>query len=205
MRVGITGHMDLAEDCTDLVREAIDRTLPEQGPDLIGVSCMAYGADWIFAEAVLAAGGRLEVVLPAADYRETKVWRSHHEHFDAIIARATTVDVMPFELSDPEAYAAANERMIASIDALLAVWDGKPAKRRGGTADAVAQAERRGVPVTRIWPEGAKRDNGVLGQRRLSARDQPVLRRPAAIPFTVISKARFSCGSTSPSAPPSER
>jgi hypothetical protein len=159
MRVGITGHMDLAEDCTNLVREAIDRALPQEGPDLIGVSCMAYGADWIFAEAVLDAGGRLEVVLPAADYRETKVWRSHHEHFDALIARATTVDVMPFELSDPEAYAAANERMLASIDKLLAVWDGKPAKRRGGTADAVAEAERRGVPVTRIWPDGAKRAN----------------------------------------------
>ncbi|MEU1406594.1 hypothetical protein ABZ471_30260 [Streptomyces sp. NPDC005728] len=38
--------------------------------ELVAVSCIADGTDAWFAEAVLSAGGRLEVVVPAAQYRE---------------------------------------------------------------------------------------------------------------------------------------
>jgi len=48
--------------------------------------------------------------------------------------------------------------MLHRVEALLAVWDGEPAAIRGGTADAVAAAERLRVPVTVIWPDGARRD-----------------------------------------------
>jgi len=34
----------------------------------------------------------------------------------------------------------------------------KPARGYGGTADVVAEARQRGVPLTIIWPEGASRD-----------------------------------------------
>ncbi|MFH9861330.1 hypothetical protein [Streptomyces sp. NPDC017202] len=40
---------------------------------------------------------------------------------------------------------------------LLAVWDGKPARGYGGTADVVAYAERTGVAVRVLWPDGASR------------------------------------------------
>jgi hypothetical protein len=42
-------------------------------------------------------------------------------------------------------------------DVLVAVWDGEPARRLGGTADVVAYARERGVPAIVIWPEGATR------------------------------------------------
>jgi hypothetical protein len=42
--------------------------------------------------------------------------------------------------------------MLARTDRLYAVWDGKPARGYGGTADVVAEAEKRGIPVTVIWP-----------------------------------------------------
>ena len=45
-----------------------------------------------------------------------------------------------------------------TVDLLVAVWDGLPARGFGGTADAVAYAERTGVPCTIIWPPGATRD-----------------------------------------------
>ena len=41
---------------------------------------------------------------------------------------------------------------------LVAVWDGQPSRGLGGTADVVAYARERGVPVEVIWPEGASRD-----------------------------------------------
>jgi hypothetical protein len=53
---------------------------------------------------------------------------------------------------------AASQAMLDRADQLYAVWDGKPARGYGGTADVVAEAESRGVPVTIIWPEGAQRD-----------------------------------------------
>ena len=48
--------------------------------------------------------------------------------------------------------------MLAKADRLFAVWDGQPARGYGGTADVVAEARARGIPVTVIWPEGATRD-----------------------------------------------
>ena len=59
----------------------------------------------------------------------------------------------------------ASSAMLARADRLFAVWDGKPARGYGGTADVVAEARQRGVPVTVIWPEGASRTR-TAAQRR---------------------------------------
>jgi hypothetical protein len=48
--------------------------------------------------------------------------------------------------------------MLADADELLAVWDGQPARGYGGTADVVEAARYKGIPVTVVWPAGAKRD-----------------------------------------------
>ena len=41
---------------------------------------------------------------------------------------------------------------------LWAIWDGKPARGYGGTADAVTAARNSGLPVQVMWPDGALRD-----------------------------------------------
>ncbi len=73
MRIGITGHSNLTPESVPLVAAELRKVLPEYGRPLIGVSCLAQGADQVFARVVLELGGNLEVVLPAADYRERKV------------------------------------------------------------------------------------------------------------------------------------
>ncbi len=62
------------------------------------------------------------------------------------------------EESDSEAHQAGSVRMLEQTDELIAVWDGKPARGYGGTADVVAVARERGIPVTIVWPDGAERD-----------------------------------------------
>jgi hypothetical protein len=47
--------------------------------------------------------------------------------------------------------------MLDRAEHLFAVWDGKPARGYGGTADVVAEARQRAIPVTVIWPDGASR------------------------------------------------
>jgi hypothetical protein len=48
--------------------------------------------------------------------------------------------------------------MIGMVSELLAVWDGKPARGHGGTADVVAAAREQGRTVRVIWPAGSTRD-----------------------------------------------
>ena len=52
---------------------------------------------------------------------------------------------------------AASRLMLVEIAELIAVWDGKPSRGFGGTADVVAEARERGIPARVIWPIGAER------------------------------------------------
>lgn len=158
-RIGITGHSNLSAASTSLVREALTVELTQcVGDWLVGVSCLARGADQVFARAVLDCGGDLEVVLPAQDYRERKVKPDNLAEFDELIGKATGVHTMPFAELNREAYMAASEYVLDNVDRMIAVWDGQPSGGHGGTADVVKAARERGLSVTVVWPEGATRD-----------------------------------------------
>jgi hypothetical protein len=126
--------------------------------ELVGISCLAQGSDQIFARVVLEHGGAVEVVLPAADYRERKIEPDNLAEFDDLMSRARVVRTLPCVKSDRDAYMAASEEMLDSVDSLIAVWDGSPSGGYSGTADVVAAARERGIPVTVVWPDGARRD-----------------------------------------------
>lgn len=158
-RIGITGHMNLSPDTASLVTDALHGVLEDyNGGELVGISCLAQGSDQIFARVVLERGGAVEVVLPAADYRERKIKPGNLAEFNDLISRARTVRTLPFEKSDRDAYMAASEEVFGSVDYLIAVWDGNPSGGYSGTVDVVAAARERGIPVTVVWPDGARRD-----------------------------------------------
>jgi hypothetical protein len=154
-RLAITGHrglsLELEEEVDRMIRAAVG-----QNSGLVGVSCLADGADAVFAQAVLDAGGSLVAVLPAAEYRAS-LPEDYRPVFDRLLARAGKVVRLPFVTPDPHAYMEAGKRMVDESDSLLAVWDGLPGRGPGGTADVVAYARSKGVPVTVVWPEGAIR------------------------------------------------
>lgn len=158
MRVAITGHRGLPAETEHLVDEAIRTELTRRSDtELVGVSCLADGADTIFAHAVLDAGGVLEVVISAEQYRDG-LPVEHHATYDELLAHATSVYRLKHVESDEEAHMAGSVAMLEQSEWLLAVWDGKPARGIGGTADVVELARSRGVPVTVVWPDGAGRD-----------------------------------------------
>lgn len=157
--IGVTGHSNLSAATIPLVRDSLDDQLSSYaGHPLTGVSCLARGADQVFARAVLDVGGVLEVVLPASDYRERKVRPDNAAEFDALLDQAAAVHTMPFAESSNDAYMAASERVLDTVDALIAVWDGQHAGAAGGTADVVDAARDRGLPITVLWPDGAARE-----------------------------------------------
>lgn len=102
-------------------------------------------------------GGRLDVIIPATAYRDGLPEQARGE-YDALLAAASGTTRLSFTESTSESHMAASQVMLASADHLYAVWDGKPARGYGGTADVVADAKSRGIPVTIIWPPGATRD-----------------------------------------------
>lgn len=158
MRLGITGHRGLSDDTRVLVcvalREVVARYRPE---DLVGVSCIADGPDAWFARMVLDHGGRIEVVVPAEEYRDG-LPVEHHETYDGLLREAVQVHSTGLTASDSRAHMAGSEVLVGLVDEVLAVWDGLPARGYGGTADVVAYAERVGVPVRVLWPDGARRE-----------------------------------------------
>ncbi|MGW0138126.1 hypothetical protein [Streptomyces calvus] len=157
--IAVTGHMDLAPEAAAPVRASLHELLRSlRGDGLVGRSCLARGADTLFAEEILALGGRLSAVIPSRDYRDAAVPAEDLARFEALRNAAADVTVMPYAHAGPEAYAAANRRLLQGADRLVAVWDGSaPSGRGGGTADTVAVARAAGVPVDVVWPVGARR------------------------------------------------
>lgn len=158
--LAVAGHIDLTDATVELVRAELVRLLTAYEPQgLTGVSCLARGSDSLFAETVLAAGGRLVVVLPSQDYRRTKVKPDHAPLFEQLATAASELLVMPHETAGREAYEAANAVLLERADRLVAVWDGAPpaAGKGGGTADVVQQARAAELPVDVVWPPGAAR------------------------------------------------
>ncbi|MFH8526832.1 hypothetical protein ACH4GE_00240 [Streptomyces tendae] len=175
--LAVTGHMDLTDESVPAVRAALDELLdryreqereqdqerggdpgPGAGESLVGISCIAKGADSLFAEAVLAAGGRLVVVVPSRDYRRSTVEPDGAPLFDRLVEAAAEVIVLPYERAGRQAYEAANALLLERADRLVAVWNGEPpGGRGGGTADVVLAARGAGIPVDVVWPDGAAR------------------------------------------------
>ena len=81
-----------------------------------------------------------------------------HDHYDQLFAHASHVQRLNSTESTSESHMAASQLMIDQADKLLAVWDGKPARGYGGTAEIVSYARDTDTPVTVVWPPGATRD-----------------------------------------------
>lgn len=157
-RIAVTGHMNISSESVPLVRESIVTELSRyDGESIVGISCIARGADSMFAGAVLELGGTLEVVIPSQNYRQTKVKPDHAPQFDELVSRATKVHVLPYDEANRDAYEAANEVLLSSSDVLFAVWDSQQGVDKGSTASVVTAARKRGLRVIIIWPQGATR------------------------------------------------
>jgi len=156
--LGVTGHQHLPPRTTELVRAALRSLLRQyDGANLTGITCLADGADQLFARAVLEIGGELEVLVPALRYRDglrPEAWPA----YDELLAAASRVEHLPFGESTEEAHLAAGQMVVDHSDRVVAVWDGAPARGLGGTADIVAYARAKRVPVSIVWPDGAARD-----------------------------------------------
>jgi SMODS and SLOG-associating 2TM effector domain 1 len=169
LRVGVTGHRFISNDdvaVTDAVRRGLEhideRRRTGTGGTPVGltvVSALAEGADRIVAGEALARGASLEVVLPLPreDYQADFASEESKADFRALMGRAAAITELAASGRREDAYERAGRAVVDRSDVLLALWDGRAARGRGGTAEIVAYARQHRVPVLRI-PAGRPGD-----------------------------------------------
>jgi hypothetical protein len=161
-RVAVTGHRDLPQKDPGLlnaIREVLEhidasrRSGTRSTP--VGttvVSALAEGADRIVAREAMRRGSRLEVVLPfdRAEYLRDFDSRDSQQEYESLLEAASSVAELPPTDDRDEAYERVGRAVVDRANILVALWDGQPARGRGGTAEIVAYAHRRRVPVVQI-------------------------------------------------------
>ncbi len=157
MTVGVTGHQDIPDRAKSYIRSRLRAAVKKSSAPMTGVSSLAAGADQMFASLVVQSGYELHVIIPCRDYEST--FSEPHDlwMFNYLMSQATEKETLPYNEPTEEAFLAAGQRMVDLSDTVLAVWDGKPAKGKGGTADIVDYALRHGKGVVRLWPAGVER------------------------------------------------
>jgi len=157
MRIGLTGHQNIPSQALEYVTRGIADVLDRVKDELVGVSSLAAGADQLFASMVLERGGSLQLVIPCRRYEETFPDPEDLTNFRTLLERAVSVETLSFDEPSEEAYLAAGCRVVDLSDVLLAVWDGQPARGKGGTGDIVEYARNRATRVEIVWPKGITR------------------------------------------------
>ena len=162
--IGVTGHrfLNKAEAIAAGIDEALDRIKEAfAGEPMTVVSPLAEGADQLLVERVLAhSAAHLIVPLPlsSAEYLTDFASSEAQGMFRCLLAKADEVIDLPHMPQRDEAYAAVGRYVVDHCQVLIAVWDGQPAQGRGGTAEIVALARQRGLPLAWVYATNCKPD-----------------------------------------------
>lgn len=138
MIFGITGHQERPGIDWAWVRCAVDEEIARHKKPIEGLSSLAKGADQVFAEAILAAGGSLVAIIPIFDYE--KYFEADHLTKYKKLLKKSKVIYTKSDGDDEDAFLKAGIYIADHCDILIAVWDGKAAEGKGGTGDVVNHA-----------------------------------------------------------------
>jgi len=175
--VGVTGHRSdslpaksvdtLRQTIRDVLQSAADaaHSLLERERDCFApgpprlrfVSPVADGADQIAAEVALDLGWELYAILPfeRSAYRESLASDDARKRFDELLDRSVSLLELPGDPADGlDAYVMTGRATVAHCDILIAVWDGRPPRGRGGTGEVVQFALSRGTAIIHVPIDG---------------------------------------------------
>jgi len=149
-RVGMVGHRFLGgPEAEAFVRRQcvslLARARAAHG-EVVGLSAIAEGADTIFAEAAVALGIPLEIVIPFEEYAADFETPEPRRRYEALRAAARAETRLAHAARSDEAYRDAMHWVVMRSDLLLAAWDGLPASGPGGTGEAPGRADALGRP-----------------------------------------------------------
>ncbi len=156
MTAGITGHRSLGnEKKWKWVRSTIWETVSNLTIDL-GFTSLAIGADQIFADTLIKKQIPYKVIIPCEHYEETFESMKEQMRYNGYINQADYVIILNYPAPSEIAFFEAGKTIVKYADILIAVWDGKPAKGLGGTADIVNLAIKQNKKYIWINPLNKK-------------------------------------------------
>lgn len=191
LTLGVTAHRDPPNDEIPVIEaqvQALFQALEERYPDtpLRLISPLADGGDRIAARVARARGIELVVPLPlpVEEYEQDFQDPESRREFRDLLETARVVD-LPALAGDEEgehdrdeghdddrvrAYARVGVYTSDHCQILIAIWDGKPAASRGGTADVV-DYHQYGQMIPRPYGDNDGHDDGLDNRRGLAPDD----------------------------------
>jgi hypothetical protein len=123
------------------------------------ISSLAAGADHWVAEEAINLGYELQSPLPfeCNEYLQDFTNPADAENYFELLCQAEAVLELDGKVDiesgirrpDSRSYEAVGRAVLNQSDLLIAVWDGQPARGRGGAGQVINEAFERGIPV--IW------------------------------------------------------
>jgi len=162
VKIGVTGHrvleneqkvIESVDKILGKLDEIFNRILKSTPHTFVIISPIAEGADRLVARSVMKwkVSGEmdmptLEVVLPLPeeDYLNDFKTSESKDDFKALLAEAKSVITLEKADSRKAAYEQVGRYVVDNCDVLIAIWDGKPAAGKGGTAEIVGYARKIG-------------------------------------------------------------
>ena len=152
MIAGITGHQNLGDqEAISWVKENLAQEIQKQ-KITTGLTCLAIGADQLFAQILDGFQIPYIAVVPCEKYDETFVKEPDRENYHQYLANAKESIKLDFPFPSEQAFYEAGKYVVDHSDVLFAVWNGKAAKGLGGTGDVVEYAKKKKKMVIHINP-----------------------------------------------------
>jgi hypothetical protein len=152
MITALTGHQDLGgTNVESWLASVLDKWLASHKVEL-GLTCLAAGADQLFAECLLRQGIPFNVTVPCKGYEKAFKSEESRKRYHKLLACAQAFYVEAYEHPSEEAFFSAGKRIVTQCDMLIAIWDGQKSHGLGGTADIVEYAASLQKPIFHINP-----------------------------------------------------
>ncbi len=128
--------------------EALSELRRDAPGDWIGLSSVAAGSDQLFVRQIFDLGLSWHAILPLPRTQFEQDFNPEEWTVAAdFLARADHVRVIGESASREDGYLDCGMETVNDADVLIALWDGLPARGKGGTAEVVEYATALGKPV----------------------------------------------------------
>ncbi len=151
MKLGITGHQNLGDaKQISKIKKKLTTLLLEKNITM-GYTCLADGADQIFAEILYKIKKPYCVVIPSKNYEKT-FNKQALKKYNQLIQTSLETITLSFNQPEEEAFYEAGKYIVENSDVVLAIWDGKEAQGLGGTGDIVKYCFKKNKKVIHLNP-----------------------------------------------------
>jgi hypothetical protein len=148
MIAGITGHRELEN--IDWIRTTMQEIIKEMKINY-GITCLATGADELFAETLRQKNISYSAVIPCRNYETTFETTALK---DFLFSKNNASKLIELKNNQPseKAFNEAGKTVVDNSEILIAVWNGEEAKGLGGTADIVEYAKSKNKKIIHLNP-----------------------------------------------------